>query len=203
MFYLGMDIGQRVDHTALVLVEKLEQMRPYGEPIFEALALRHAERLPLGVPYPMVVNYVKEVLDKPELRGQCALVVDSTGVGAPVVEMLTAARLGCEMTAVTITGGEKESQGQAGWNVPKQDLIAGVQMLLEAGQLWIAKGLPEVQALVKELMDVRAKTRESGRVRMGADGSGQHDDLVIALSLACWKARRTSKKNSFGHQRLF
>jgi hypothetical protein len=146
---------------------------------------------------------VKEVLDKPELRGQCALVVDSTGVGAPVVEMLRAARLGCELTAVTITGGEKESQGQQGWNVPKQELIAGVQVLLEAGQLQIARGLAEVQALVKELMDVRAKGRESGRVRVGADGSGQHDDLVIALSLACWKARRMARKITFGTQRLF
>jgi len=203
MFYLGLDLGQRVDHTALALVEKLEQRRPYGDPIFEGLALVHAERLPLGVPYPMVVNYVKEVLEKPDLRGQCALVVDSTGVGAPVVEMLRAARLGCELTAVTITGGEKESQGQAGWNVPKQDLFAGVQVLLEAGQLRIAKSLMEVQALVKELMDVRMKGRESGRVRLGADGSGQHDELVIALSLACWKAKRMERKNSFGTQRLF
>jgi hypothetical protein len=104
---------------------------------------------------------------------------------------------------LAITGGEKESQGQSGWNVPKQDLIAGVQVLLEAGQLQIAKGLPAVQALVKELMDVRAKGRESGRGRLGADGSGQHDDLVIALALACWKAKRAAKKITFGTQRLF
>jgi hypothetical protein len=27
-------------------------------------------------------------------------------------------------------------------------------------------------------------------VRLGADGCGEHDDLVIALALACWRAKR-------------
>ena len=92
---------------------------------------------------------------------------------------------------------------QFGWNVPKRDLIAGVQMLLEGNQLKIAKGLPEVESLVKELMDVRATGRASGRMRVGADGSGEHDDLVIALALACWKAKRVVPKIGFGTQRLF
>jgi hypothetical protein len=29
----------------------------------------------------------------------------------------------------------------------------------------------------------------SGRVRVGADGERQHDDLVMALALACWSAK--------------
>jgi hypothetical protein len=37
-------------------------------------------------------------------------------------------------------------------------------------------------------------------VRMGADGYGEHDDLVIALALACWRARR--REVVFGTQRL-
>ena len=38
------------------------------------------------------------------------------------------------------------------------------------------------------------------RVRMGADGPGEHDDLVMAVALACWRAKR--KENSFGTRRL-
>jgi len=57
MFYLGLDLGQRVDHTALAVVERLERARPYGEAEYEGLAVRHVERLPLGVPYPKVVSY--------------------------------------------------------------------------------------------------------------------------------------------------
>ena len=71
--------------------------------------MRKVERLPLGTPYPGVVARVREMVCGEALAGQCALVVDATGVGAPVVEMLRGARLGCEVTAVTITGGEKEN----------------------------------------------------------------------------------------------
>ena len=39
-----------------------------------------------------------------------------------------------------------------------------------------------------------------GRVRIGADGCGEHDDLVIALALACWRAKR--KENGERGQRL-
>jgi hypothetical protein len=35
---------------------------------------------------------------------------------------------------------------------------------------------------------------------MGADGSGEHDDLVMAVALTCWKGKR--KENSFGTRRL-
>jgi hypothetical protein len=37
---------------------------------------------------------------------------------------------------------------------------------------------------------VRTTVRVNGRVRLGADGCGEHDDLVIALALACWRAKR-------------
>jgi hypothetical protein len=35
---------------------------------------------------------------------------------------------------------------------------------------------------------------------MGADGAGEHDDLVMAVALACWKAKR--KENAFVAHRL-
>jgi hypothetical protein len=182
MFYLGLDLGQRVDHTALAVVERLERARPYGEAEYEGLAVRHVERLPLGVPYPKVVSYVREQVRGPELRQQCKVVVDATGLGAPVVEMLRGAGLGCEILAVTITGGEKESAaGQGAWNVPKRDLIAGLQVL----------------------MDVRERSSGFRRARWGAERSGQHDDLVMALALACWSARRVVGKVGFRGGRLF
>ena len=40
-------------------------------------------------------------------------------------------------------------------------------------------------------------------VRPGADGCGEHDDLVIALALACWRAGRAEKKRiGYVNQRL-
>jgi hypothetical protein len=78
--------------------------------------------------------------------------------------------------------------------VPKRDLMAEVLMLLEQGQLKIGN-LREGSRLVRELMDVR---ESSGRV--GANGAGEHDDLVIALALACWGAKRRGFCGEVGHR---
>ena len=195
-FYVGLDLGQRRDHSALAVVEKQEG----------ALLVRHVERMPLGMTYPQVVERVRGVMDTPALCRQCELVVDATGVGAPVVEMLRAGGLGCEISSVTITGGEKESGG-AGYggghyNVPKRDLIASVQVALEKGELRIARDLREAGPLVEELVDVRKMPRSTGHDRVGAERAGEHDDLVMALALACWKSRRVARFNSFGQGRI-
>ncbi len=187
MFYVGMDLGQRHDPTAIAIVERLELAQAWQATAFHSLRVRHLERVALGTPYPGVVARVREIVRK---IGACVLVVDGTGVGAPVVDMLRAAGLGCEITAVTITGGEQQrNKGASAWSVPKRDLLALLQVLLERNELRLAKGLRELGPLVRELTDVRSTTRANGRVRLGADGCGEHDDLVIALALACWRAR--------------
>ncbi len=204
MFYIGLDLGQRRDHTAIVIVERNQVRRAYLPPLNEAMVVRHLERVPLGTPYPLVVERLREIVNNPQLHGICSLTVDGTGVGAPVVEMLHAARLGCEIRAVTITGGEAASRscasGREVWSVPKQDLIMGVHVLLEQGELKIVRRMNGVGSLVKELTDMRMRRGHTGKAKMGAEGYGEHDDLVIALALACWSANR--KKSGFGTQRL-
>ena len=176
MFYLGLDLGKKHDHTAIAIVEKCGN----------TLQVRHLERVALGTPYTGVVDRIREIV---QCDGRWAVVVDGTGVGEPVVDALRRAGLGCEITAVTIT------------NALKQDLIAGVQMAMEKGELRVARKLGEAGALVKEMLNVRITAGLAmGKVRIGADGYGEHDDLVIGLALACWRARR--RENGFGSQRL-
>jgi hypothetical protein len=195
MFYMGLDLGQRRDHSAIAVVERRDKQQAFQSAEMDSLAVRLVERVPLGTSYPAVVERVREIAQRPELQGQCCLTVDATGVGAPVVDLLREAGLGCEICAATITGGERahSANGWSGvsrWNVPKQDLIAGMQVLLERGQLRISPRLRELGPLMRELMDLRGTVKASGRVRIGADGCGEHDDLAIALALACWRAVR-------------
>ena len=182
MFYIGVDLGQKQDYTAIAVVERGDRKK---------LLVRHVERVPLGTSYPKVVDLVGAITQHEDLVGQCCLAVDATGVGTPVVDMLRDARLGCDICAVTITGGEREHKNGMTWSVPKRDLIAGVQVLMEQRELRIARGLKEAGPLMKELVGLRMTAGESGRVQMGAD-AGEHDDLVIALALACWRARRAA-----------
>ena len=193
MFYLGLDLGQRRDPSAIAVVERGRDQR---------LLVRHLERIPLGTSYPRVVSRVKEILALDELCGRCSVAADATGVGAPVMDMLRDARLGAEIASVTITSGERESQSGQTWNVPKRDLMAGLQVLLERDELRIAEKLRDAGALMRELMIVRTKRKENGRERMGADGYGEHDDLAIALALGCWRAGKQLPRYGESSQRF-
>src|SRR6185437_12714769 len=99
MYFLGLDLGQKVDPSAAVLVEKTVDRVSR-----QHLVVRYVERMPLGMPYPKVVERVRGIVHSPSVAGHCALAVDASGVGAPVVDMLRSARLGCGITAYTITG---------------------------------------------------------------------------------------------------
>ena len=200
MFFVGLDLGQKQDFSAVAVVERAERTRAWLSPEFRCMQVRYLERMPLGTAYVGVVNRVSEIMRHPALAQQNRLVVDATGVGAPVVEMLRAARPAFRVTAVTITSGEQAHGRGEEWHVPKKDLMAGLQVLLEDGQLKIHRKLRESAALVRELTDIRLSPRSGGRVGMGADGYGEHDDLALAVALACWRARRL--EIGFGTQRL-
>ena len=148
MFYLGLDLGKQRDYTALAILEKPDWMHAWLQaPKTCDLLLRHLERMPLGTTYPAVVERVRRIVNSDALRGQCIVVADATGIGGPVLDMLRRAGLGCEVTAVTITGGAKEraagTSGAPASNAPKQDLIAGLRVVLESRELRIAAGLKE------------------------------------------------------------
>src|SRR5437899_56723 len=117
-YYVGLDLGQKGDHTAIAVVEDWEQevggvdRVTYEVKKRRRLDVRHLERVPLGTPYPDIVERVCELVRVPELKGRCVVVVDSTGVGAPVVDLLRRAPLEAWLVAVTITGGDHQSRGR-------------------------------------------------------------------------------------------
>jgi hypothetical protein len=112
-YFVGVDLGQMVDHTALAVLERAELKGDWDAAHWAwrkkaVLRLRHLERVPLGTPYPEVMERVEELVRSPQLEGRCELVVDATGVGAPVMEMLRYRGIECSIHAVTITGADQE-----------------------------------------------------------------------------------------------
>src|SRR6266568_1728715 len=93
-YFVGLDLGQRRDPSALAVVERAEVfLNEIDHVTYERrrvlrFRVRFLERVRLGTPYPDVVHRVREVVGRPSLAGRCALTVDATGVGAPVVDML-------------------------------------------------------------------------------------------------------------------
>jgi hypothetical protein len=198
--FVGLDLGQKQDHSAIAVVERDDKRSAWMPTVVDRLRVRHLERLPLGTSYLRVVDRVKEVVTHPQLAGRCSLIADATGVGGPVVDLLRSARLGCPIKPVTITSGEKPHSDGERWHVPKRDLLTGLLVLLESGKISIPRALPDAPTLIRELNEVEIRHRPAGSLAMGANGAGQHDDLVIAAALACWGAGR--KEISFGTRRL-
>lgn len=190
-FYVGVDLGQVRDFTAIAVVERCEApgewdavMAAYRKRKW--LAVRHLERIPLGTPYTEVAERVGQVTRSGELAGRCETIVDATGVGRPVVEMLRGARLDGMLTPVLITGGESTRSTDGYYRVPKRDLIVGLQVLLQVKELKIAPGLEWGRELVREMAEMEVRVTAGGNEQYGAWREGEHDDLVLAIGLACW-----------------
>ncbi len=202
-YMVGLDLGQSRDYTAIAIVERSESKGgwdgvAYAWKKVAALRLRYLERMPLGTPYPEIVARVKEVVQHRELADRCTLVVDGTGVGRPVVDLLYDARLGCDVLAATMTCGEVERSSHGYYGVPKRDLIAGLQVLLQQGKFQIAANLEHGPLLVKEMAEMEVRVTAAGREQYGTWREGQHDDLTFAVALACWGAKKLYGKKVAG-----
>jgi hypothetical protein len=69
--------------------------------------------------------------------------------------------------------------------------VGRLQVLFEKRHIRIAAGLKESKRLVRELMDMRVQKLAAVK---------EHDDLVMALALACWLESRPTI--GFGEGRI-
>jgi hypothetical protein len=140
------------------------------------MELRHAERLPLGLPYLALAARLRLALEglNPSFYAAAPvrkiLVLDAAGPGGPIAELLQRARLGVTLMPITITGGGRPN----GSNVPRAVLLARLRILLETGALRLSAHAAELHG---ELRSVRLDGRQTA-----------HDDLALALALAAWPA---------------
>jgi len=206
-YLVGLDLGQRQDFTAIAVAER-RAVRVDGPTDGAAPGLArfaggvgsydvvHLERLPLNTSYvdvPARLHALLRAIDAAHQARQrppakTTLVVDATGVGVAVVDVLRAA--GLAPVAVTIHGGDATTRGEdRSWRVPKRELVGVTQVLLQGRRLRIAQALPLAPTLVAELQNFKATISLAGHDSYGAGSDwreGHHDDLVLATAMACW-----------------
>jgi hypothetical protein len=152
------------------------------------------KRWPLGTPYVQIVKSLIDFTKQPFLNGAPPLVVvDATGVGHAVYEMfferLGRSGLSGSACAVTITGGSAVTHAATGrWHVAKKALVSVLQVLLGTGRLHVAPALPDAKTLLRELGTFKVKVTDAKNESFEAWREKDHDDLVLAVALACWAA---------------
>jgi hypothetical protein len=184
-FFAGLDLGQAQDFTALAVVEATDQAAG------RSYAVRHLERWQLKTAYPAIVDDVARLFEQPPLTG-APLCVDATGVGRAVVDLFRTSKIHGRLMPITLTGSEKRPvPAEGGWRVPKRELVGVMQVLLGGRRFQVAPALEHAKTLAKEMQTFQVKINlATGNESFEAWRERDHDDLVLAVALACWFAER-------------
>lgn len=214
-FVIGLDLGQVNDYTALIVLERSQEVITETVPVpdFRDRAIIrqwsdrqvikdafydciHVDRYKLGMSYPDIIDDVKDFIAT-RVKGQYILVVDQTGVGRPVFDLVTKA--GLDAVGVTITGGEAVTWGRREARVAKRILVSTLQAVVQTKRLRLPNNMRNVDILQKEIMTFDYKMTESANIVYGAR-EGAHDDLVLSLALALWMGEKYGNPQKVAQQ---
>jgi hypothetical protein len=208
-FILGLSLGQPMEHTALAILRRDVVLDDAGKMVqdaagddtykFDCVGL---ERFTVGMSYPAIAAAVAKTLAAPALqpvKGQNrpTLALEITGVGKSVVDLFINSNLPADIEIITSTGGidvvrdawPDRSGGRVGrwYKVPKQDLVAVVQVMLQAERIKFAGTLALAPTLRRELHDFRPTPARSDEL---SGREHDDDDLVFAVAAALWFGNR-------------
>ena len=180
-YILGLDLGQALDYTSLSIHEQVWLGEKYE------YRLRYLDRC-RGIPYPEIVTKVSRILKSEKLIGfePATLVLDKTGVGAPIADLFRAGWI--RPVEITITGGQTASAVPGGYHVPKRDLVFSLLGIYQSGRYTVANGLKLSEALMNELSNFTVKINDKGNDTYESWRDSVHDDLVLSCALAIWYA---------------
>ncbi len=218
--FIGLDLGQAQDFSALSVIECARTVTSeYNVPGWgsgiktkdevDELHCIHLQRWKLRTSYPAIVADVVQMINNldPERTtgGKTVLAIDATGVGAPVVDLFKRERINAKLVPIQIVGGANVSEENGMFRVPKRDLVSVVQVGLQNRKLKIAESLDLAETLSRELQNFTVKITDAANDVYGAWREGTHDDLVLAVALAVWKAnqpifRGLPPRQSFSYQ---
>jgi hypothetical protein len=185
-----LSLGQAQEFTALIVLERTILWEPETRPEEGRYAVRHLERFPPGTAYAEVCAHLARLFaEAPLASGK--LVVDQTGVGRPVVELVRGVGIYAQVRPVTVTAGHRAVRDEVGmWLVPKTELIGTLQILLQGRRFRLPAMLADAAALVRELAKYRVRLASAADGDAAAWREGPHDDLVLAAAVAAWEGER-------------
>ena len=199
-YVLSVDLGSEQDYTAISIIERIEKLRdpnipktglwqPEKKPVtvISELHLKDMQRVPLKTPYPEICEKLLHIVNDPLFVGRIQLVVDRTGVGIPVIQMMR--QIGLAPIGISIHAGETVGVSKDVYRVPKRDIVTA---LLAAYQMRRFKTpppskLPIIKTFAEELQGFVMKiNQKTGHDSYEAWMEKIHDDLVISAAMAVW-----------------
>ena len=153
--------------------------------------------------YPDTLAELGGVFSDETFARRTVLATDATGPGLHLYEDMVRdetllASVGKDrITPVVITPGQNEERDGPFRKVPKHLLITRLQSAVRRRLVRVPRSLPLYGVLESELEGYEMRVSEgSKRVTFSnnpRDGGPEHDDTILALALAWWRANHRSK----------
>ena len=197
--WIGVDLGSHVDFTAVAVLARSLAIKPDGLPARSSRGdtlhdwrLRALKRFGLRTSYELIARSVADIALMPDLGAAPRVVVDGTGVGVAIVELIRGALARypeIEVWSCSVTSGESWRVVRRGEiNVSKIQLVSSFAAALHSGRFRVSHkpdGTPidGADVLERELAAFKVKqSRRSDAELFGAD-QGKHDDAVACCSM--------------------
>lgn len=192
-FHVGVDFGQRRDHTAVVVLEQRVVYLGMRDPVYYTpncevrMGIRLIERIPLLVGFDTVMGDLERLSQCQEFDGRKVVTaLDATSVVGWVVEDVRRREMHGRVYPVWITSGATGRDKDGFWTTPRTELLQTLMVSVEMGRLECGD-VPGWWDLRSELASLRRVYGENG---MRYETDGEHDDLVFALAMAVWGVQR-------------
>lgn len=154
-----------------------------------------------NISYPRTADIIASRMGHTSLVNNADLLIDGTGIGEAVVDLLRDRHLA--PLPIIFTGGEQvrevhEDMGHIfgstfggmravkEMHVPKADLVAAGQLLIQQGRVRVAPGLKYADDFKAQMEGFRGKVNERGRVKYENESDTLHDDMVVCYLMAAW-----------------
>lgn len=198
-FCFSQDLGKLADPSAYVLTETKTRVRtepnevrefgeePETEILYPDITVRWVARK--MVPYDQVIDDAYDRLHDVRLLQNCSHLIDITGVGQPVWDMMV--RRGMSPIGISFTSGLQVHPAPYGFTVPKIEMLSALQLALRQKALKFSNGLDQeiVDQIIHEFASFRDKRPEGKSLESWREKD--HDDIIFALAMNVWWIYRT------------
>lgn len=208
-FICAVDVGKKQDPSTIQIyrisptVRRMPEETGRPDEIVNYLDLVYQSKF-LGLRYTELVKLLLDLLKRLSMINKSQLLVDGTGIGEAVVDIMRDERL--MPIPIVFTGGGSVRPVYASFgrifqsnksfsggsvlkeiHVPKEDLVHAGKIIMEQGRLRIAPNVDHAEDFKKQLMGFKGKVNEkTGRRKYENETDTIHDDLVVTYLMASW-----------------
>lgn len=189
-YYIGADIGQGMEPTAIAVVARDSNREDDDYP----LECSYLQELPGGTTYPDLARRISEI-EAGLLKRKADIIkilVDVTGQGQPVIDLIRRSVESEAISAQFTAGAGASSEGES-WRINQYEMVANLKIMLQTRRLLFpgkTQNPAQERAVSEMLRELENFTYNPPAAEEALEvKTGPRNALITALGLAIWLER--------------